>query len=482
MASVLVSGGVPPYNYIWNTGSSDNSIDNLTIGTYELYVTDSEGCGINTFIEIADDGISPISFSLNETNSDCGITNNGIASINVWGDSGPYSYNWSNGQNTESINNLAAGTYQATITDINGCTQIAEALIDSNNSDILLDIQSHANCEGTSLQTNTSITNGTPPFTYLWSDGQNTLNAFNLSEGEYNLTVTDANNCMASTNVTVTANAPQAISTIISPADNQNNGYYMCSIAINGATAPYNFNWETTGYVRYEIDAQNGLIQVVYAANADWTVTINDNCYVATTMVNNNDVVYPTNSMALDIVDYTVYPDNGDADGKLIVIVNGGTPQYHYTWQGPQEWLPSINEGYGLNALNNLTTGWYTVTVTDNSSPQQSTMGWYWVSASTNNGSGKDSQMLFSETLQATPNPFAERTTINFTANKTAEAKLIVYDLAGQQIMVSFKSLLQKEQKYNIPLNAASLNKGMYLCTLTYDDGYSETIRLMIAK
>ncbi len=131
-----------------------------------------------------------------KTNVNCNGGNNGSATVTVANGTAPYTYAWSNGATTASINNLAAGNYTVTATDVNG-----------NTGTLIVNISQpgplNANVTGvdeTSSSANNGSataapTGGTAPYTYLWSTGATTASINNLDSGNYTVTVTDSHSC-----------------------------------------------------------------------------------------------------------------------------------------------------------------------------------------------------------------------------------------------------------------------------------------------
>lgn len=125
-ASVVASGGVPPYKYLWNNGSTSASVTGLSTGTYSVTVTDSKGCdNINTINLQA-----PAPIALTFSTTQAVGTNNGSIHLRVSGGSPAYQFQWSNGATTQDLNNLGPGTYIVTVTDSNGCTAVGLQRID----------------------------------------------------------------------------------------------------------------------------------------------------------------------------------------------------------------------------------------------------------------------------------------------------------------------------------------------------------------
>ncbi len=133
-------GGIEPYSYTWNTGSTDQTIENLGPGYYTVTVTDSEGCSGNT------------SFNLEYLNLDeyeiqdpiCDQSNGSIIGTPMGGRN-PYTYSWSNGSITQTITSLSPGTYTLTVTDNVGCTTERTFVLENGNS---LNITSSGGDEG----------------------------------------------------------------------------------------------------------------------------------------------------------------------------------------------------------------------------------------------------------------------------------------------------------------------------------------------
>lgn len=122
-----VTGGSPPYAYYWSNGLSSADISNLSVGAYSLLVTDSNGCtDTDTFI-VSSSG-SPILLSFQYTNPTEGNAD-GVISVIATGGVPPYTYLWSTGDTTQTINNLTGGTYTVTVTDSNNCSSIGSVTL-----------------------------------------------------------------------------------------------------------------------------------------------------------------------------------------------------------------------------------------------------------------------------------------------------------------------------------------------------------------
>ncbi len=268
-ATSSVSGGTSPYTYTWSNGPNSPDISALSAGTYNLNVTDNNGC-IGTASVIITQPSALIVSANTTSNVICNGGSDGSASSSVSGGAAPYAYSWSNSQNTPNISSLSAGTYTLNVSDNNGCTGSASVIITlppslNVSANILLNVSCNAGANGSA---SSSVSGGTAPYTYSWSNSQSIPNISSLSAGTYSLTVTDNNGCTASASVIITQ--PIALS-IIADSINANNGCTGSAWAIvNGGVSPYSYLW--TG------GATTDTIQNQCAGNYCITITDANGC------------------------------------------------------------------------------------------------------------------------------------------------------------------------------------------------------------
>ncbi len=203
-ATAVPAGGVGTYSYTWSNGETSQTITNLAPATYTVTVQDENGCTdvqivvVNAFncAVLAQPAATPVV---------CFGQNNGTVSVNLSGGAEPYTYNWSNGETTPSIQGLAPGTYTASVTDANGCGVIVEGTV---TEPTLLEIASEVNhpacAEEPSGSIETNAIGGAGNYSYAWSNGANTNNIANLLPGMYSLVLTDGNGCSSSASYTLT--------------------------------------------------------------------------------------------------------------------------------------------------------------------------------------------------------------------------------------------------------------------------------------
>ena len=123
-----VSGGTPPYSYIWNTGDNTFNAENLGEGTYSVQVFDANGCQISDSVRLEVPDCSLV-LAIGVEPTSCDENPDGSIELLVEGSQGALTFAWSNGATTQSIGGLKSGGYQVTVTDAQGCTAEAGEII-----------------------------------------------------------------------------------------------------------------------------------------------------------------------------------------------------------------------------------------------------------------------------------------------------------------------------------------------------------------
>lgn len=339
-ATALVNGGTPPFSYLWSTGATSVSINNLVEGSYSVTVTDANGCSDMDSFTI--DIIDNLTVNVITQHVLCFGGNTGAAVASGNGGNGPYSFLWSNGATTAAINNLTAGNYSVTLTDANGC-QASRTVSISQPTDLTVNINaSNLVCPGATTGAATATAGGgTMPYTYVWSNGGNTSTINNLGAGVYSVTVTDSNGCTETSSVTINQ-APainvniEAEHIVCGPEDS---GDAMA--VVTGGTPPFTFMWST-------------------GSNQESIENLDDGTYsVTVTDANGCSATAETTIIVVSDFSLSIIPRNllchGDNSGGILVEPTGGTPPYTFMW----------SNGFTGPELSNLAAGTYSVTVTE---------------------------------------------------------------------------------------------------------------------
>lgn len=203
------SGGTLPYTYLWSNGLTTAKVDNLLPGTYNLKVTDANGCVVNESVSVV--STANLSLSFNLKNVSCNGLSNGSATAIVTGGKAPFSYSWSTGSTSTAVNNLGVGTYNLTVTDDYGCTVTETFTVAQPDILTATHQQTNISCFGLSEGSiDLTVSGGTAPYTYQWSNGFKTASLNQIPAGTYTVVVTDNNNCTLAHTVTITQPADVA--------------------------------------------------------------------------------------------------------------------------------------------------------------------------------------------------------------------------------------------------------------------------------
>ncbi|WP_417876835.1 T9SS type A sorting domain-containing protein, partial [Winogradskyella sediminis] len=127
-ATASATGGTAPYTYAWSNGATTASIVGVVAGTYNVTITDANGCTDTSSVTITEPA-ALVASSVVDSNASCNGGSDGSATASATGGTAPYTYLWSNAATTASIVGVVAGTYNVTITDANGCTDTSSVTI-----------------------------------------------------------------------------------------------------------------------------------------------------------------------------------------------------------------------------------------------------------------------------------------------------------------------------------------------------------------
>jgi PKD repeat protein len=241
-ATSTVTGGTAPYTISWSNGGSGTAISALCPNTYSASVADANGCSASSNTVTVTQPAA-LSASSSTTQATCG-TSNGTATVTVTGGTSGYTYSLNAGapQGSGSFSGLAVGNYTVDITDANGCTTSTSFSITNPNAPTATVSPMAALCNGDcNGQAAASVSGGTTPYTYLWSNGATTATASNLCAGSYTVTVTDAAGCQTTSNATVSQPATLAVTGSGTDELNGNDG--TVSITTTGGTTGYTYSW-----------------------------------------------------------------------------------------------------------------------------------------------------------------------------------------------------------------------------------------------
>lgn len=261
-ATMTASGGTAPYSYGWSTGETSATATNLTAsGNYSGTVTDAHGCQTSRTVAITEPPAlvaTPAS-----TNVLCHGGSSGTARVDASGGTAPYTYAWSTGETSASLNGLAIGGYSATVTDAKGCTSSANVTVSEPLALVVsAGTQKNVTCHGDdngALSVNAS--GGVGTLKYDWTgnpagDGTNAVSG--LAPGAHSVVVTDGNLCTATKSFTVTEPAVLLANGSSTPLAAVGTCTGSATVAPTGGTLPYSVAWTPGGATTNTADALCG--------------------------------------------------------------------------------------------------------------------------------------------------------------------------------------------------------------------------------
>ncbi|MEZ4825631.1 MAG: T9SS type A sorting domain-containing protein [Bacteroidia bacterium] len=245
--SVSATGGIGAYTYEWSANAGGVTTPNATglaAGQYSVVITDEVGCSETVAITLNNANAPTLSTSA-VANISCNGANDGTATVTATGGAGSETYLWDNGETTATAVSLAPGTHTCTVTDANGCKSFITVNITEPAAINVSATATGVDCNGDTNGTATaSAFGGTGTLSYAWSSGATTPSVSGLAGGNYTVTVTDANSCTSTANVTVSE--PAVIAAVLNANPNTNAvPVYTGNITAtpSGGTAPYTISW-----------------------------------------------------------------------------------------------------------------------------------------------------------------------------------------------------------------------------------------------
>ncbi|NQY08615.1 MAG: SprB repeat-containing protein, partial [Flavobacteriales bacterium] len=177
--SVIATDGTSGYTYVWNDANTQRTAtaSNLGAGTYNVIVTDANGCSETCQHTLTDPAELIVTLSDNKP-SECGMAN-GELTASVVGGTGAYTYRWLPTTNDDVISptNLSNGTNTVTVTDENGCVATEQDDLEHpNRPEVTVTVIKHVSCfGGDDAKVVVGITGGQEPYNYdLTVDGTTT--------------------------------------------------------------------------------------------------------------------------------------------------------------------------------------------------------------------------------------------------------------------------------------------------------------------
>jgi hypothetical protein len=367
-AGATMTPALPTTTFMSNNGSHVNSkfkwVPTLADTGYHTitYTLTDNGSSPLTATRTITIHVMPQPCSLNVQtvvqNTGCYGGNNGSITTIVTGSPGPYTYSWNNNTTSANLTNATAGTYTVTVTNGMGCTGTATATVGQPQMMNITGNTSNTSCGPNNGMVNISVSGGTAPYTYSWSNGATTQNLSGVAAGNYIVTVTDAHNCTMMDTFTVGMSVPSNIQ-VTGTATNYscnstNNG--AININVSGGTGPYTYSWNNNATTQNLTGLQPGTYIVTVTDALGCTGT--DTFTVGAAMPSNISITGTA----------TNYSCNSTSNGVINITATGGTAPYTYSWNNsattqnlsglqPGTYIVTVTDAFGCSAMDTFTVG-----------------------------------------------------------------------------------------------------------------------------
>jgi gliding motility-associated-like protein len=345
-AGISLAGGAAPFVFQWSNGGTAQNINGLITGNYSVVVTDADLCTATQSVLIVEPSIL-VSTTTTLAVSCFGNSDGAITAITSGGTI-PYAYQWSSGGINANETNLLFGNYTVSIIDANGCSLTLSDSVTTPNELLVSAATTAVNCFGNNNgAVSSTVTGGTFPYSYLWSNGAITSNISGISGGNYTVTITDINNCLAS------FTAPVFEPPLLTLAVSGNTTICISQQAslfafATGGTLPYYYLWNNG------LTTNSQIVSPTITTSYTVSVTDANGCTVVP-----QPVVVAVNSplVATTTDDVEICDGQNTVVGVTAVGGSGGPYIYH--------WSNYSGTGNSLLVSPSVTTT-YVVTVSDN--------------------------------------------------------------------------------------------------------------------
>lgn len=399
---------------------------------------------------------NPFSNNVMPTEPGCGLSD-GVLQVMASGGLGGYTYQWdaaAGGATTATVSGLAAGIYKVTVTDSVGCSETIEVTLNNASAPVLTqDSVANISCFGAGdgyAAVSVTTPSGAAIASYAWSNGETDSVATMLPAGTNTLTVTDVNNCVSLTTVTIAE--PDELTVSVSGTDplcfGDANGQVSAISA--GGTGTVSFAWDNGG----TDPTLSGLPDGSYTV----TVTDENGCNANETVT-----ISQPDTLALSLSSIANNNQNPPFGGIAIVSATGGTDPVSYTWTGPDGYQDNSNQTtiFGLNG------GTYVVTATDAN-------GCVTIDSVVVDGRVDISDAIEDElaagisNMKLYPNPNNGVFTVDLEMDRAENVTVSILNLNGQVVdMVSARSAISFRHNFQLQ----TLPAGIYLVQVTTERG-----------
>jgi gliding motility-associated-like protein len=257
----IILTSTPADVYHWSTGAGTPAITVKVSGSYSLHVASSNGC--------TSEESDPVVVTFSDFLPKPTVSPGGPLSFCEGGSvtltaQAANSYEWSNGSTSQSVTVSQSGVFTVVIRNAGGVPSFPSdpVTVTVFPLPVLSTTPGHVLCAGgNDGSIALTVTGGTAPFGYSWSNGSSVQNLAGLTAGSYTVNVTDANNCSATAAATVTQPEALAFTAEVVEAECPLSPDGSVQLSLSGGTGTLTVSWDH-GASGVQL---SGLVQGIYA-------------------------------------------------------------------------------------------------------------------------------------------------------------------------------------------------------------------------
>ena len=438
--------GTGPFDILWMPGEMQAAhVTHLTSGNYTVLVASPSGCSVTQYITISE----PPALTIAVTSQDASCTGQaGSAACTVGGGTAPYTYSWNTNpvQNTSSISNLFAGTYEVAVTDANNCHITGSTEVHGAAGFQATLTTTPANCLASDGSASVQVTGGSGDFSYAWSPtGGTGAVASGLAAGAYSVTITDNIDGCQQTLSGIVNNSSGIVASIVSSSDAtcQNSEDGTATASATGGTPPYNYLWMPGGAATATVSN---------LSPGTYTVQVSD--YLGCPDYASVTIGYHFSSPVVDLG-----PDTIICNGSAITLDAG--QGYQYLW----------SDNSTGQTLTVTSAGTYSVLVTDGNSCEA------FDAITVDTITCGPHQMVHhpAHTTGIYPNPSTGIIDISFDNETAGAVQINIVDAFGKTLLVANENIKSHDVR---SLDLRELPSGIYFVRISFGDE-TQSVRLI---